>query len=213
MQHDDTQDDVELFELLKVLDHAPPRVTAASVVRRARLRRVSTRFAWAAGLGLSVALGGVAYAMPGSPVRAWIADIATALVGRDAPAPPVAVPTPEPVPESSAAGIAVVPGQSLLMVIDAGAATARLEVALTDEMLVSARATQGGASFVADEGRLTVRLRESSTVEILIPRTAARVEIRARGTRVFLTDLGRVTTAGVAMGSDRYLVALPGRDR
>jgi len=151
----------------------------------------------AAVLLAAAAIAGAAYAIPGSPVRGWIHDILekhglAPVTSRRVVAPPP--------PASGPSGIAVAPGRRLLIDI-APARGGTAHVSWTDGTEVEVEATAAAASFTSGAGHLLIVPRESSgRFQVRIPRSAASVEIRVNGARVFLAEGGRVTTQAARLG-------------
>lgn len=187
---DVAREEDDLHALLRRLDHQPPRVSADLVAARARARD-RTLARWAAGILLTLTVGGVAYGAPGSPVRSWV----RALAARSGPdrghrLTPVPAPT-----DSAVAGIAVAPGADLVILFARAASggTARVVVTLTDAADVVVRAPLGSASFTTDAERLVIEHQDPhASYEIGVPRAAPRVEIRAGGRTIFLKTGDRI---------------------
>jgi anti-sigma factor RsiW len=176
------QAESELQAQLRQLDHAPPRVTAADIAARAGAPRAPHRPAlrWAAAMLLAVGLAGAAYAAPGSPVRAWVRGALAWVRGE----PPRREQGPE-----ARSGIAVAPGQGLIISFASRQPGAEVQVILTDGHEVVVRAPMGAATFTSDVERLVIHNSAdvaSPVFEIEIPRTAPRVEIQVPGERRFL---------------------------
>lgn len=204
---DDTDLDRAAVErLLRTLDHAPPAVTAASVIARARARRTGTwRTRAAAALLLGAGLAGVAWAAPGSPLPRWISDARAALGARPAAEDPASAgETP-----ADDAGIAVEPGSSLVIEFAISDTTSVAITALVDGSEVLVRAPAGAATFTSDARRLIVAdVLPRTTIHVGIPRKAPRVELRAAGRRVFLKDGASVVTAVEPMATGVYRIRL-----
>jgi hypothetical protein len=163
------------------------------------------RLAWAAGFAIALALGGIAYALPGSPLRAWV----TALANGNGPggAARIVRPAPAPVAAPEMAGVSVSPGERLLISFLHARAGAQVRIAWSDGAEVEVRAPRGAASFESAAGTLRVDDREPVTYEVRIPRTAPEIEIEAEGASLFHKAGERVTgPAPDAVGE--YLVAL-----
>lgn len=198
------RDDDEVGELLRHLDHPPPRVTARTLIARAHSRRWS----WmqrAAVILLMVSVAGVAWAAPGSPLPAFLGNAIEWIRGsRHSPAPRT------PAPASPAvAGIAVSPGPKLVILFTSVKTGSVVHVSLTDSEDVVVRAPVGAASFTSNDDRLVIENnRPEATFEIEIPRAAARVEIRADGHRVYLKDGPRVTATTGAETGGGYSIPL-----
>jgi hypothetical protein len=205
MHPDDEPTDVVLA-LLRALDHPVPAVTAEAIAARARAAsRVTPAWRWAAAVLLTVSVAGVAFALPGSPLRRWASTLAAVVTGRGRPdAGPDSASAPQaPFPDQGRAGIAVPPGRSLLIVFDRPAPAALALVSLVGGAEVIVRAPAGSATFTTDAGRLVVEGRGASppgsapapdTFAIDIPRESRRVEIRAGSARVFLKERDRITS-------------------
>ena len=151
---------------------------------------------------LVLLLGGVAYALPGSPLPRWVGAIVEWAGGNR-------VPHPRAIPRTDDAGIAVAPGQDLVIVFQPPVAGGQAAVTLTEASDVELRAPRDAATFTSQEGRLFVEDRGLGvTYQIGIPRTAPRVEIRVGNRRLFLKDGPRVTTTGSPQGSSGYVLPL-----
>jgi hypothetical protein len=191
----------ELDELLALLDRPIPERTAAEIVGVPAPRWRST-VRWAASAALVAGLVGVAYAIPASPLPRWIASVAERFESREAPQP--AHPVQQAVPE---AGIAVPPGDRLLIAFDSAQAEGEAIVTLRpDAAEVTIRAPRGAATFTTGSNRLAVAnagSRASYTIEV--PSAAPGVEIRVAGTRRFLKEGTRIgaPTADSAGGAYR----------
>jgi anti-sigma factor RsiW len=167
------RDEAEVYALLREVDHAVPRIDAGSVAQRAGARRPSW-LKWAAGIVLALGLAGAAYAVPGSPLAAFVRGL---------------IDRPAQTPDSAAAvgGIAVTPGAELVVEFMSRQTAGAAELSLSDGRDVVVRAVSGAARFTAGADRLEIDNRGSvATFEIQIPRTAPRVEILVGSTRVFL---------------------------
>jgi hypothetical protein len=184
--------EAEVDTLLRHLDHPPPRIDARMVVLRAR-RQSHGWGRWAAGIMLALGIAGVAYALPGSPLREWIRGVAER-VGRASPGSrAVVVPTPP--HDSTMGGIAVVPGRQLVIFFTTAQPDAQTRVSLTDGAEVVVRAQAAAGTYTSDVDRLVIDNNAASraTFEIQIPRSAPRVEIWVKGDRIFLKDGRRIS--------------------
>ncbi len=193
---------------LAALDHPAPAVSAASIAARARVQRREWRWAWAAAAVLAVGAAGAAWAAPGSPLPGLVRELVRRVGGtagrESAPEGPVAGPD-----LAADAGIAVEPGASLMIEFLNGEGGGAARVSLVDLEEVVIRGPAGAATFTTDESRLVVeQVAAPAAFDVLIPRTARRVEIRARGTQLFLKDGDRVSAA-VAPVDGLYHFPLP----
>jgi hypothetical protein len=203
------QDEGEIFDLLRAVDIEPPGLDAEALASLARVRRrrpPQSRYRWAAGIVLVGLLGGVAYALPGSPLKAWLTAMLSSR--REVSLPPDSTAgTPEtPVAVS---GIAVDPGGMLVIVFEASPPGARVRVTITDDAQVMVQAPIGQARFTSEMDRLLIAVDgESTEVEIRIPRSAPRVEILV-DTRRLLAKTGMAIVAALSPERDSsYLLPL-----
>ena len=197
MRPDELPDDREVDELLRRLDHRIPQVSVEAVIQRAR-RVGFERLKRAAGIALALGLvASAAYAAPGSPVPGWIAQAARALGF----GPPVASPAR---PDSAqaaveSAGIAVVPGDRLLIEFVEPGLAGYLRVDLSDDLEVVVRAPTGSTRFVSEPERLLVEHSTPDTVHVQLPRAGGRVLIRV-GARDLLQKDGPAVSAAPEAG-------------
>ncbi len=207
-EEDRDREAAEVFALLRHVDHPAPHIDAEAIVTRARGREVrEVRWQrWAAGVVLAVGAAGVAYAAPGSPLRA-VARAVMGWVEGGSGAPRSAAPMRAPDPVAS--GIAVAPGRELTILFTASQAGAEARVSLTDRTEVVVRALGGPAAFTSDVDRLVIENQGSpADFEIQIPRAAPRVEIRVGAERIFLKEGPRVTPEQLAAAGPPYLLRL-----
>jgi hypothetical protein len=204
--HPDDEPTDTVQALLRALDHPVPKVTAEAIAARARAPgRLPLAWRWAAAVLFTLGVAGMAFALPGSPLRRWASALGVVVTGRGHPdAGPAAASTPQaPSPDHGRAGIAVAPGRSLLIIFDRPAPAALVLVSLVTGAEVIVRAPAGSASFTTEAGRLVVEGRGAvppgsapapDTFAIDIPRESRRVEIRAGPARVFLKERDRITS-------------------
>jgi hypothetical protein len=197
----------ELTRLLGDLDQPAPRMEPGDIVRRAR----SGGHGWARRAAVvlaSLGLAGVAYAMPGSPIPRWIRAIAAAPVHEVEPRPgdrPDSLQSGEPI----TSGIAVDPGARLVIVFPAPPAGARALVSLSDTADVVVRVLAGHASFSSSAEGLAVGTTDSAaSFQVVIPRNAPSVEIRAGDISVFRKRGARITAASGAGSDGSYAIEL-----
>lgn len=196
------RDQKEVYRLLQRVDSPPPPVTAAEVAVAAR----ASRFEWgrpAAGVLLALALAGGAYAMPGSPLRDWIRGARDRIQKAEPPPKPVEPPLP------LMAGLAVPPGERLIILFERAHPQSKARVSLGDQAEVRVRGPSGGATFGSEDDTLRVGNRDSTaTFEIEIPRDARKVEIRVAGIRIFAKDGARIVAQGAGEAEEVYLLPL-----
>ena len=191
---DAEQAEAALQAQLRLLDHEPPRISAAEIAALARARAPHfRRFRWAAGILLALGLAGAAYAAPGSPLRGWVRDVLAWVSGGRDRTPPHQEQGPE-----ARAGIAVAPGQALVISFASRQPDAEVQVILTDGQEVVVRAPMGAATFTSDVERLVIHNTgevAGAMFEIEIPRASPRVEIQVQGERRFLKQGPVITGA------------------
>jgi hypothetical protein len=193
-----------VLDKLRRLDHPPPRVEAAAVMT-GRPRHSVAWSRWAAGIVLALGVAGVAYALPGSPLRRLVHRVA-AVIGE---APRTDPRTPREPTDTAARGIGVTPGERFTIVFSTEQPGGVAVVSLTDRADIAVRAIGGAATFTSDVDRLSIdNAGSSAPFEIEIPRRAPSVEIRVGPHRVFSKEGSRVVTSGRQDSEDRYLVPL-----
>jgi hypothetical protein len=199
------REEAELTRLLGYLDHPVPRLEPGDIAARAGPGR-SEWVRRAAVVVLGLGLAGVAYAAPGSP----IAGLIKAITGRsEIETRPADRPAPRQTGEPVVSGIAVDPGPRLVIVFPSPPAGARAQVSLGDTTDVVVRALTGRASFSSGLDRLVVQTTDSAAAfQIVVPRTAPWVEIRAGQTRIFSKQGHRITAATAPVAEGSYLIEL-----
>jgi hypothetical protein len=200
-----TREEEAVFELLRRLDHAAPAVGAEAVAGRAVGRQAGWG-RWAAAILLALGAAGIAYAMPGSPLRAWVAR-AAAWVMRPAAHQPSAL---HPLPiRPQSAGIAVVPGDRFVIRFMTTQAEGEARVTLTVGSEIVARAVNGRATFATEADRLTIENEGSRAhYEIELPRGAPRVEILVGPRPIFLKRGQQLVTDVPPDTQGRYILPL-----
>ena len=194
-----------IFGLLEAADRPAPYVTLATIAARAERSRRGWR-ARVAAIVTGLAVAGVAYAAPGSPLPGLIRR-ALGLMSERPTANPVATrqtETPSLTPDA-VSGIAVTPGARFTIDVDAADATAT--VSLTDGTEVVVRATGGQPSFVSDVGRLAVRNTSGvRRVEIEVPRKVRTFTLRVGERTVFSKNASSVVSEARRDASGRYVL-------
>jgi len=173
---------------LRIVDVPAPPVDMGSILRAAP-RRPSHRMRWAAGFLVALGAAGAAYALPGSPVRAWVDDAVHWVSGRreaETSVPPSRGPEPS---MPTVAGISVAPGRHLVVVFVRRQEGASVRVSLNDGADVRVTGPSGSASFVSEAERLVIDNRPMPVAfDVRIPRAAPRVEIQVAGERILLKE-------------------------
>ena len=197
------EDEARIFGLLASLDHEPPAVDPGEVFGRRR-RAAGQWGRRAAAVLVGAAIGGVAYAAPGSPVP----RILERLIGQGDE-----VQGRPPAPEARSrppggGGIAVEATDGLVIDLATAGDGAVATVALSDGDEVEVRAVEGTARFSSDPGQLSVLSSGGARLEILIPRSAASVEVRAGAVPVFRKLAEGAVTALPRDSTGRYRIPL-----
>ena len=184
---------------------------AALAETRARAEAGRRRMAlrWAAAVLLTVGAAGVAVAAPGSPILGWVTSLVEHMSGRgDRPTASPSAQGGEQLREM--AGIAVAPGDSFTISFAGVAAGGVALVSFGGGEEIYVQAPPGAARFTTEPDRLRIEARSAAdTFAIEIPRTAARVEVRAGGTRLLVAERGSVFPALAPDSLGRYRVSLP----
>jgi hypothetical protein len=203
---DARDEEAEILQLLGALDHPVPRSDAASFM--------PTRSAWgswgrrAAIFAAAVALAGAAYAIPGSPLRTWVKQVAERIAGAESPDDKAATNAPV------TSGIAVPVQERFEIDFVAEQATGAVALSLTDGPNIVVRAIGGTAAFTADAERLTIDNRTSAAdYEIEIPRAASWVEIHVGARQVVVKDGARFAEGLAPDPSGRPRLSLAPPDR
>jgi hypothetical protein len=192
--------------LLRQLDHAPPQLAAEAVAARSRVRG-SHSLRWAAAVLVALGTAGAAYAAVGSPLSAWVG----AWFDRVG-ASPEAAPSPSGIDPATAeppSGIAVAPGEDLLVVFSTAQPTGAARVVLTDGPNVEVRSSIGSGIFSSELDSLVIdNTGSSAAFEIDIPRAAPRVEIRVAGRPVLLKQGSTITSDSATDSAGVYHLPL-----
>jgi len=194
-----------LERLLQADDPPPLMVTARGVIGRARREAVAWRRK-AAGVALALAASGaVAYAVPGSPVRAWVDRVIGRVSGVSGPGPiePETAPSPQP------AGIAVSPGGRFTIRFAARQSAGIAAVSLVDGPNVVARVLKGAATFSTQASSLVIGNRGSTAdYEIEIPNSAPWVQVLVGDRRLLLKEGDHIVSEASTDAPGRYLLPL-----
>ncbi len=155
--------------LFESLDHEIPAIQAEAIVEKAS-RRQRWRPLAAAAITLLIVAGGLAYALPGSPFRAWIHS---ALSG-DSPREDTTVPS----FSTGSSGVSLEPGDSLNVVFESPQETGTVHVSLTPSREVHVRILGDGSGFSVEPDRLRIaNAGSSASYRLEIPGAAPRVRV------------------------------------
>ena len=195
----------EVQALLRSVDTAPPEVRIEALALRGELAKAAVRprgSPWlrrAASVLVAVGIAGAAYAIPGSPLRAWVHAIVT-LGAKETADRGGSVP---PKGGTGVSGIAQLPGEHLVILFQRrGSGEARVQ--LSDDPNVEISVAPGAATFASKADYVLIGVRDSTAAfDVRIPLTAPWVEIRSGEDRVFLKEGARVTSGGIAVAAAR----------
>jgi hypothetical protein len=211
MRPDGLPDDAELDAILARIDHPVPDVSARDVMARARRRGAPTLRRAAAIVGALAVVGGAAYAAPGSPVRGWVRDVARGLGWTD-DIPALAAP-PQVPGGATAAGIALAPGERMVIRFAAEGATGAVRVAVGGGQDVDIRSMSPTTTFASEPDRLLVDHLTSDTVQVLLPRTSTHLEIQVGDRSVLIQEGTTVSTSAARDAFGAWLIPLGPGDR
>ncbi|UCC73885.1 MAG: hypothetical protein JSV86_04810 [Gemmatimonadota bacterium] len=190
------QQDQEIGALLGLLDHPVPQVDAEHVVRRAR-RRWRRPYIAAAGIGFLV-VAGAASAMPGSPLRTWLARLFEG--AQETGLRPGA-------PAGVSGGISVIPTAQFELVFETGQESGVMRVTVADEAEFAVRAIGRPPAYsVAPEGVLIENAGSTADYEIVVPRSAESIWIRVGDYVVFTKQGASIVTAATPDARGRYVL-------
>src|SRR5262245_57762605 len=196
------QEERQVEALLAQVDQPAPLVGVEAVERRARMEEVTARERtaahgsrpmparrWAVLLSAAILLGSTAVlAMRSSSLREWMNHTLAGAGLRPAPghgADP---------PDARAGGIAVEPGERLVIAFSTPQDEGGVRVSWSAGAEVEVQGPPGAASFTSEPQRLLVDNHGASAVfEVRLPREARWIEIQVAGSRVFLKDGARTT--------------------
>lgn len=198
------RNEAEILSLLRLANHAAPKVRAETLMARARPahqwgKRVAVVF-------LALVAAGAAYATPGLPLRGWVLRIAERVAGPDKSVPGAAAAGPV---EAANAGIAVVPTARFTVEFAATQPSGTVMISLTNGSEIVARVLNGSATFTAETNRLIVE-NAGSTADyaIELPEAASWVEIRVGPRRLLLKEGADLTASAQPDSLNRYVLSL-----
>ena len=191
--------------LLRAADSPPPEVRLEALALRGELAKAAVRprgSSWlrrAATVLVAVGIAGAAYAIPGSPLRAWVHAIVSLGAKETASPPPSKGAT-------GVSGIAQLPGERLVILFQPGG-SGEARVQLSDDPNVEISVRPGAATFASKADYVLIGVRDSTAVfDLRIPLTAPWIEIRSGDERVFLKEGARVATGGITATAARGYV-------
>jgi hypothetical protein len=200
------REESDIDALLGRLDHELPVVNAHSVMVRTTPSRPAA-WRWAAAILLTMSAAAAAYLVPGSPIRALVQVLLHPSDSQQpAPAPVV------PAPGETSAGIAVPPGQNLVIIFAATQTSGTANISFIEDGDVHVSASSGAARFESDEDVLRIdNAGSTATFEIVIPQNAPRIEIRIGDERVFLKEGQEIVTGAAKRPDGGYTLSIARR--
>ncbi len=190
------EQDQEIGAALSLLDHPVPQLGSEDVMQRAR-RRWRLPYAAAAGIALLV-LAGAASAVPGSPLRTWLAGFLGATP--ETSAPPAAE-------QLVSGGVSVVPTGEFELVFDAVQEAGVITIALTDEPELAVRSVGGAPGYSVEPDQVRVdNAGSTADYEILLPRSARHVRIRVGDSVLFTMRDGSIATTATRDAAGQYVL-------
>lgn len=194
-------------ELLSALDHARPPLSADAVIARANRVATTRHRAAAAGLAALVIAGAAAAAIPGSPVRRYVAGV----LARSHPqtAGRLRQATPEASPEA-ASGIAVVPAARVEIVFRDVQPAGAIRISLADTGAVRITHWGGTAGYaVTDSGVVIDNAASTASYDVTIPRSVTRVRVRVGTLVVFAREGERISSIAARERGGSYVIEFP----
>ena len=190
--HAAEREDREIASLMGALDHAVPEVDPDDVIGRAARRDRRSYIAAAAIVFL--ALAGAAAAMPGSPVRSWVAGLLLGSQGGQG-SQTAGVP----------GGVSVAPVGEFELAFEVVQEAGVIRVILidADELAVSASGGSPRYSIGPNEVRVD-NTGSTADYEVSLPRSAPHISITVAGTTVLTQRDGEVMTTGDPDSSGSY---------
>jgi hypothetical protein len=203
------KEESDIYGALAALDHDAPTLTASFVLGRSQgTLRPPARLPWmrwAAAIVLGLGVAGVAYAAPGSPLRDWIAALT-----EDAPRPSPPEPSPPTQTAASGGGGVGVPPEDFLQVeLSGGTSGAAVRLLFADAGELRASGGSGQVSYSLAPGRLLVGPVGADTIQLEVPRSAPRVEVRSDGRPVAVAERGVLLVGGAPVsGAGPFVLGL-----
>ncbi len=179
-------DEAEIFSLFERLD-GPRREPDIAVIRRASAGGptvAGSQMRIAAGILVLIGVSGVAvYAIPSSLLRRWLDRSPRGPV--PAVAPPVLRTQTAP---PTLSGVSIVPGAATSIVFTSRQDVGELIISISDDAHITVNAPTGTVRYAVSGSRIAISNAGSvSSYQIVIPRSAARVDVIVAGERVWTT--------------------------
>ena len=198
-----SREEAKMENLLRLLDHEPPRIGVDAVIRRARARPRRAPSLLAAGIAILFVVAGAA-AMPGSPVRQWLARLRSE--GHTS-VPQQPAPEPEGRNSTFAPGISLTPDGAFDLVFEAPQADGSIRITLSPGAELAVRPIGGAVGYsVRPEGVWVQNAGSRTSYEVVLPRDAPRVRIRVADVEIFAKDGATIRTVAPQGAGSRSLV-------
>jgi hypothetical protein len=194
-------------ELLAALDAPAPALSVETIIARAadastRSAAPRRRIALAAGVAALVVAVTAAAAIPGSPVRRYVAR----LLGGPRPA---AHPAPQGL-QGPASGVAFVPSGPVAVVFREPQTGGAIQIAFGDTPSLRITHVGGRAAYILTTEGVAVDNRGSSArYDITIPESVTRVEVRIGARLVFAKEGSHIATLGARDTVGVYVIPFP----
>jgi hypothetical protein len=186
-----------LLGLLESLDHEPPALDWRAVTREVRAGG-PLRSLLAAGFAFLVVAAGILYAIPGSPMRSFVASI----LGDD----------PDPirsVVDDAVSGVAVVPTDPFEVAFEARQDAGRIRVILVPSDRLELRVLGDPVELESGSDRLTVSNAGSEAgYELRVPQALRSIRVTVAGSIVFEKRGPAIRMPGSPDPSGAYLIDL-----
>lgn len=201
-------DEALAADLLRALDGPPPSVDVQRLIERAAHRPYGPRRRlMAAGIG-AIALAGAAAAMPGSPVRAYVARMFQ-------PAPPgptvaaLVQPTPAAAADSTRQGVAFVPGPLVDIALHAVQRAGTLRITIVAAASVRLTHQGGNAAYSLTAHGVSIdNAGSTASFDLALPETVAHATVSVGGHIVFTKSGTAVQAEGARDSAGAFVIPL-----
>lgn len=201
-------DEARDADLLRALDEPPPAIDVQRLMARAARRPFSPRRRlMAAGIG-SILLAGAAAAMPGSPVRAYVARMFRPMPAAPAVAA-LAPPTPAVAPDSTREGVAFAPGPFVDVALHAVQRSGTLRITIVAAASVRLTHQGGSAAYsLTADGVSIDNAGSTASFDLALPATVARATVSVSGHIVFTKSGTAVQAEGARDSTGAFVIPL-----
>ncbi len=194
----------DIVSALDALDYPIRPASAGQIIDRARARAAGRRWRFGAAAVVMLAASAAA-ALPGSPLRRWIASRA-AVEGRETPRAGV---TAAPAPPAAMNGVTTPAGDSVEVAFSVWQDSGSLVVRRIDEPEVRIRSTEFPAGYqVRPAGVLVDNSGSRASYEAHVSSRARLLRVTVSGRTVLELRGGRVLVGPAARGDGSYVISL-----